>query len=51
MITEEVGTSSDMVVNKCFVCLFLAEFFEWIRPKEITHEAMRRWLTETINLW
>jgi hypothetical protein len=44
-----VRTTSDMVVNKKLVRLFLAIIFQWIRPKQVRHESVGGWLPEPID--
>ena len=49
-IGEEIGAAPDVVVHKEFRCLLLAELLQWVGPEDIAHEAMSRWLAESINL-
>lgn len=49
-IGEEVGASSDMVVNEEFRCLFLTELLERIGPEDVAHQAMGWWFSEAVNL-
>jgi hypothetical protein len=50
-IREEVGTTTDTVMNEEIAGLFLAKFFERVGPKDIAHEPMGRGFTEAIDLY
>ena len=39
-----------MVVHEIFVGFLLPEIFEGVGPEDVAHQALRRWLTETIDL-
>ena len=49
-VRKEVGTPSDMVVDEELGSLFLAKFFKWICPENVTHQAMGGRLAESIDL-
>ena len=49
-IGEEVGATSDVVVQEELGCFFLPKLLEGICPENIAHQAMRWWLPEAINL-
>jgi hypothetical protein len=50
IVGEKVGASSDVVVYKELGSLLLAKLFQWIGPKNVTHETMGRRFAETVNL-
>lgn len=49
-IREEVRASTNVVVYEEIIRLLLSKLFEWIGPENVAHQAMRRWLSETVNL-
>jgi hypothetical protein len=49
-IREEVGTSSDMVVDEEVVRLLLAKLFQRVSPENVAHQAVGRGLSESVNL-
>ena len=48
-VGEEVGASSDVIVNVELASLLLSEFFQWISPEYVAHEAMGRRFSESID--
>ena len=49
-IGEEVRTSSNVVVNVELSSLLLSEFFQWVSPENVAHQAVSRRFSESINL-
>jgi hypothetical protein len=49
-VREKVRASSDMVVDEEVVGLLLSKLLERVGPENITHQAVRGWFPETINL-
>lgn len=49
-VGEEIGAAPDVIVDKEFRRLLLAELLQWISPEYIAHEAVSRRLAEAINL-
>ena len=49
-VGEEVGAATYVVVHEEFGGLFLAEFFEWVGPENVAHEAVGGGLAEAVNL-
>ena len=49
-VREEVRTPSDVIMDKVFACLLLAELFKRVCPKDVAHETVCRRLTETVDL-
>ena len=39
-----------MVVDEVLGSLFLAKFFKWVSPKDVTHQAMSRGFAEAVDL-
>ena len=48
-IREEVGATSDVVVNIELASLLLSKFFQWIGPENVAHQAVGGRLSEPIN--
>jgi hypothetical protein len=49
-VREKVRASSNVVVQEIVAGLLLAKIFKRVGPKDITHKALGRRLTETVNL-
>lgn len=49
-LRKEEGTPSYMVVDEALIRLFRTKVFQWIRPEQVAHETMRRWLPESVDL-
>lgn len=49
-LREEIRAASDVVVNKVPAAPLLAEILTGVRPEQITHQAVGRRLSETVEL-
>ena len=49
-IREEVGATSNVIVDEVLPSLFLAEFFQRICPEYVAHKAMSGWFAESVDL-
>ena len=49
-VRKEVGTTSNVVVDKIFLRLLLTKVFQRIRPQYIAHEPMGRWFSKSVDL-
>jgi hypothetical protein len=47
---EEVGATSDVVVDEALVARLVSKVLQWICPQQVAHESVRRRLSEPVNL-
>ena len=50
LVGEKVRDAAQVIILKALWPLLLSKVLHEIRPKDITHKARRRWLTEPIQL-